>query len=232
MSRRILYDLAAAEADRRFSPFCWRSRMALAHKGLEVETVPVRFTEKAKLAFSGQPLVPVLVDDGRVVHDSWAIAVWLEETYPDRPSLFGGAGGMGVARFVNAWADGVLHPLLSRLLILDLLACQSPDCAVYFRESREARFGTTLEAWGADPGQRLAEFRRALLPARTTLAVQPWLSGAAPGYADYILLGGFQWARAVSPLALLEADDPVAGWRARMMDLFGGLARSTPGYEL
>ena len=35
-----LYDLAGAEADRRFSPFCWRTKMALAHKGLEVETIP------------------------------------------------------------------------------------------------------------------------------------------------------------------------------------------------
>jgi hypothetical protein len=35
-----MYDLAGAEMDRRFSPFCWRSRMALAHKGLAVETVP------------------------------------------------------------------------------------------------------------------------------------------------------------------------------------------------
>jgi len=40
-----LYDLAGAETDRRFSPFCWRTRMALAHKRLDVETVPWRFTE-------------------------------------------------------------------------------------------------------------------------------------------------------------------------------------------
>jgi hypothetical protein len=34
-----LYDLAGAETDRRFSPYCWRARMALAYKGLEVETI-------------------------------------------------------------------------------------------------------------------------------------------------------------------------------------------------
>jgi glutathione S-transferase len=206
--------------------------MALAHKGLTVETIPWRFTEKAMIAFSGQGLVPVLVDDGRVVTDSWAIAVWLEETYPDRPSLFGGAGGRGAARFVQAWADDVLHAALSRLIILDLLAVQTPEDAAYFRESREKRFGMTLEAWAADRPARLEEFRRALRPVRNTLRHQPWLAGAAPGYADHIVLGGFQWARAVSPLALLEAEDPVAEWRGRMMDLHGGLARSTPGYEV
>lgn len=40
--------------------------------------------------------VPVIVDpnqDGKWVNDSWAIAKYLEETYPDRPSLFGGPQG-------------------------------------------------------------------------------------------------------------------------------------------
>src|SRR6516225_8590565 len=86
----ILYDLAGLEADRRFSPFCWRTRMALAHKGLEVETVPWRFTEKDKLPKPNRGRVPVIVDDDRVVHDSTAIADHLEERYPDRPALFGG----------------------------------------------------------------------------------------------------------------------------------------------
>ncbi len=232
MSRRTLYDLAAAEPERRFSPFCWRTRMALAHKGLAFETIPWRFTDKEAIAFSGQGLVPVLVDDGRVVSDSWAIAVWLEENYPDRPSLFGGAGGLGTARFVQAWADDALHVALSRLLILDLLAAQTPKDAAYFRESREKRFGMTLEAWAAEPEAKLAAFRLALRPVRNTLRVQPWLGGASPSYADYIVFGGFQWARAVSRIALLEADDPVAEWRARMLDLHGGLARSTPGYDV
>jgi glutathione S-transferase len=232
MSHRTLYDLAAAEAERRFSPYCWRTRMALAHKGLAVETIPWRFTEKERIAFSGQGLVPVLVDDGRVTADSWAIAVWLEETYPDRPSLFGGAGGMGAARFLNAWTDGVLHLLILRLIILDVLAHQRPEDTAYFRRSREARFGMSLEAWAAEPEARLAEFRQGLLPVRNTLRTQPWLGGSAPTYADYIVFGAFQWARAVSPLRLLEPDDPVADWRARMMDLHGGLARRALGYEV
>ncbi len=80
-----MYDLCGAEAERRFSPFCWRARMALAHKGLEVETVPWRFTEKDKLPTPNAGRVPVIIDDGRVVHDSTAIAEYLEERYADRP---------------------------------------------------------------------------------------------------------------------------------------------------
>jgi hypothetical protein len=49
-----LYDLAGAESDRRFSPYCWRIRLALEHKQQAVETLPWRFTEKEEIAFSGQ----------------------------------------------------------------------------------------------------------------------------------------------------------------------------------
>jgi glutathione S-transferase len=229
---RILYDLAGADPARRFSPFCWRSRLALAHKGLAVETIPWRFTEKEKIGFSGQGLVPVLVDDGRVVHDSWAIACWLEEEYPDRPSLFGGAGGRAMARFLNSWADGVLHPGVARLVVVDIAALLAPADHAYFRESRERRFGITLEQVVAERERGVEGFRRDLLPLRLTLRAQPWLGGEAPNYADYIVFGAFQWARVCSPLLLLAADDPVAEWRGRMLDLFGGLARATPGHDL
>ena len=37
-----LYDLAEAQPERRFSPYCWRIRLALTHKNLPVETIPWR----------------------------------------------------------------------------------------------------------------------------------------------------------------------------------------------
>jgi Glutathione S-transferase, N-terminal domain len=49
-----LYDLAGAEPERRFSPYCWRIKMVLAHKGLPFDTIPWRFTDKDAIAFSGQ----------------------------------------------------------------------------------------------------------------------------------------------------------------------------------
>ena len=47
-----LYDLAGADENLRFSPFCWRARMALAHKGLAYETIPWRYSDKAKIIAS------------------------------------------------------------------------------------------------------------------------------------------------------------------------------------
>ena len=112
-----LYDLAGADENRRFSPYCWRIRMSLAHKGLEVDCVPWRFTEKEKIAFSGQERVPVLVDGDKTVSDSWNIAKYLETQYPDSPSL---KLENGEVLFLKFWTETVLHPGLIKLLLLDV----------------------------------------------------------------------------------------------------------------
>ncbi len=65
-----LYDLAGADPTRRFSPYCWRIRLALLHKGLPFETIPWRFTDKPVIAFAGSDKVPVLVDGDKILHDS------------------------------------------------------------------------------------------------------------------------------------------------------------------
>jgi glutathione S-transferase len=224
----VMYDLAGADPAMRFSPYCWRIRMALAHKGLAVETVPWRFTEKDVLSFSGQGRVPVIRDGDAVVSDSWSIAEYLEDTYPDRPSLFGGPTGRAHARFINGWADGVMLGAIARLIVRDLLDVVDPKDETYFRESREARFGMTLEAMQEGRETRVADFRALLLPVRLVLSKQAFLGGDAPSYADHIIFGSLQWPRCVSRFELLGADDPIAAWRERMLDLFDGLGRKAP----
>jgi glutathione S-transferase len=225
---RTLYDLAGADPACRFSPYCWRTKMALAHKGLGVETIPWRFTDKETIAFSGQGRVPVLVDGARTVSDSWTIANYLEDTYPDAPSLFGGDAARGVTRFVNAWADTVLLGAILRVILMDIYTRIDEKDKAYFRESREQRFGMRLEDFAADGEGNLTALRRTLEPVRATLAGQPYLGGSAARYADYIVFGCMQWARCISPIELLAADDPVAQWRGRLLDLFDGFARTAP----
>ena len=227
-----LYDLAGAEADRRFSPYCWRIKMALAHKGLAVETIPWRFTEKDRLASTGQGRVPVLVDGDRWVWDSWTIAGYLEDTYADRPSLFGGAAGRALSRFYANWTDTVLHGALIRLVLLDIFRHTHERDRDYFRKSREERFGASLEAIVADRDARLPAFRETVAPLRLTLRTQAFLGGDRPLFADYVVFGAFQWARAISDFKLLAADDPVYAWRASMLALFDGLAAKAKGYPV
>lgn len=225
-----LYDLAAAEPDRRFSPYCWRTRMALAHKGLTVETIPWRFTEKQAIAPTGQGAVPVLVDGDDWVADSWVIANHLEDRYPDRPSLFGGGSGRTLCRLHSAVADGLVGAIAS-FIVLDILERLDARDVAYFRESRERRFGRSLEEVVADRDERLPAFRKGLSALRATLRAQPYFGGSEPLYADYALFGPFQWARCISPYALLERDDPIRAWRDSLLDRFDGLARTALACE-
>lgn len=228
MATRVLYDLAGADPAVRFSPYCWRVRLALAHKGLDVETRPWRFVERDALAPSGQSKVPVLVEGDVWLADSLAIARHLEEAYPNRPALFPRAGGLGEARLVVAYADTVLNPALAPLYVADIHAMIDEGDKAYFRESREARFGTSIEALAGARETKVEGARKALLPLRHTLRDQPFLAGEAPAYADYAVFGAFMWARAVSTFDVLEEGDAVYDWRERMLDLFDGLARRAP----
>jgi glutathione S-transferase len=225
-----LFELAGAEPNRWFSPYCWRTRLALAHKGLAVETIAWRFTDKDVIAKSGQGRVPVLFDDDKVIWDSWTIAEYLEDTYADRPSLFGGAEARRLARFINSWADTVVIAGLAPILLTDIYAHLHEKDRPYFRESREKRFGMPLEQIAADRDTRIGGFRQRLEPARSILAAQPYLAGDQPLYADYILFGSFMWPRSISSFRILNRDDPISSWRERMLDRFDGLARRAPGY--
>ena len=225
-----LWDLAAAEDDRRFSPNCWRIKMALRHKGLAVEEIPWRFTEKDAIAASGQGAVPVIEDQGQTLYDSWTIANYLDEAYPDRPLLFAGEEAKTLCFFFKHWVERSLHVPFFRVIVLDLERQLHPKDKAYFRSSREKRLGKTLEDFAGDPAQALAQLRGALDPLRPVLAESPYLAGRRPGFADYLLLAEFQWARALSAVRLLEKGDPISAWRERVMDLFGGYARNAVGY--
>ncbi|MEO6024519.1 MAG: glutathione S-transferase family protein [Burkholderiales bacterium] len=225
-----LFDLAGADPDHRFSPYCWRVVMALQHKGLAYEAIPWRFSDRDKIAATGQGAVPVIVADGKFIHDSWTIANYLDERYPAHP-LFGNDIARGNALLIKHWAERTLHPMVSRMVMMDIYNAIHERDKVYFRESREKRFGMTLEQWSADRETVREQFRIALEPVRLTVQSQAFISGATPAFADYITFGALQWARCVSPFKLLEADDPIYTWRSRVLELFGGVAGKAPARD-
>jgi glutathione S-transferase len=213
---------------RRYSLFSWRTRMALAHKGLAFESRPVKITDKAAIAFSGQTRVPIIRDGAATVSDSWRIAEYLEGAYPDRASLFGGAGGQAVTRFVNAWADRQLVPAMLPGLMLDNVSALEADDAAYLRGVVEKAYGKSLEELGGAREASLKAFVRLLDPLRATLRAQPFLCGAAPAYADYIVFSVLQWARVASATPVLPEDDPLRAWFDRVLDAFDGFGRAEP----
>ena len=224
----LVYDLCARDRKYRFSPFCWRTKMALKHKGLEFETVPWQFQERDVLAPTGQGRVPVLVDNGRWIHDSWQIALYLDETYPDKPLLFADEAAQATALLAAETVAGLVHPAMRAVVLKDIWTLLGDDVRPYFRTSREAMIGTTLEEFCADQAGALAALAQALTPFERTLAEHAFLAGASVGYADYCLFGALQWPNVVCSTAPVTPDSAVGGWFSRMLDLHDGYARSAP----
>ena len=206
-----LYDLCGAD-DLRFSPYCFRAKLALAVKGVAYETIPVPFTGISGIGRGSFRTVPVLVDGDVKVGDSFAIAEHLEANH-DGPTLFpGGAAGRTLARLVEGLMNGLVQPAISPLIAADIHARLQEVDKDYFRQSREQRFGRTLEEAQADRPARLPELRRMLVPLRHALKDRPFLGGAAPAFADAIAFGTLAWPAAIGTLDLVGEDAVLGPW--------------------
>lgn len=76
-SSRTLYNLSGC-------PYCIRVKRRLAELGLpydEIQVPRLRALRRTVKELSGQRRVPVLVDNGAVIHDSRAILAHLDRTY-------------------------------------------------------------------------------------------------------------------------------------------------------
>ncbi|GAB2802406.1 glutathione S-transferase family protein [Halomonas shantousis] len=221
---RIMYDLCGRDERLRFSPYCWRVRMALAHKGLECEFRPWRFTDKEAIAFSEQGKVPVFVDGDQTVTDSFEIFRYLDRTYPEK-SLLGSPEAEARARFFKFYGERSLAPGMLRTVVMDLLNAIHPQDRDYFRSTREKALGRTLEEVHA-PSKGLTMLDQALEPMRGRLSEADFLDGDTPAAADYLIFGHFMWARTVSTADLVSNADPVYAWLERMLELHGGVGRN------
>ena len=223
-----LYELML-ENGRSASPYVWRTRFALAHKGLAFQSVPLGFTEIPE-AFGGRfKTVPVIRYRDDLLGESWDIAEYLDRTFPEQPRLFSGPAEFAMVKLFDAWLHGAVLRRLFRIYVLDIHNAARPQDRAYFRRSREQWMkGLTLEEFTADRALRLPEVRQAFDPLRAQLASYPFVGGATANYADYIALGVLQWIASVSTLPLFAADDEVLRqWVERGLDLHGGAGRDS-----
>lgn len=225
-NRIKLYDLQL-ESGCTISPFVWRTKYALAHKGFEIEIVPGGFTGIEELTGGFSNRLPVIEDDGVKIKDSWAIAEYLDETYPDRPMLFAGESHKILTKFIDSWAWSTAIGPWFRCYILDYHDLSRPQDRPYVRQSREEWFlqGRRLEDVQAGREERLPTVPPLLEPLRTLLKDTPWLGGQSPNYTDYCILAVFLWTASVAKIPPLHDDDPLKDYIDRGFDLYGGLGR-------
>jgi len=222
---RVLYSLCGKDESRPFSPHCWKVSLALAHKGLDFTERPYPFTAIPGIEEGFSKTVPILRDGDRLVRDSFEIALYLEEAYPDRPTLFGGEGGKALSRFVESFSQMVIHMPVTKMAIMQIHDMLDQTDQVYFRQSRLERIGKPIEDVAGEGDAERAAFASRLEPIRRTLHFQPFLGGDGPLFADYILFGALQWMRVTAGPPPLARDDSVMQWFERCLDLHDGLGR-------
>lgn len=216
---RILYSLSGADRSRPFSPHCWKVTAALHHKGLTFEETPLAFTEIPTVESRFSKTVPILRDGDKLVSDSFQIALYLEEAYPDRPSLFGGEGGKAMARFVESYSQTTIHPAVSAIALMDIYNILEPVDQAHFRKTREALFKKPLEEVFPDRDGAIAAFPAKLQPLRHMLRSQPFIGGEAPLFADYIVFGALQWINIITGSLHLPDDDAALAWFKRCLSI-------------
>ena len=223
-----LYEVAL-EDGRSASPFVWRIRYALTHKGIPFEAVHLGFTE-IPTVFGGKfKTVPILEHGSTVLSESWDIAEYLDRVFPETPPLFASPGELATVRLTDAWFMSEVMRKMFRLYVKDVHDAARPQDRPYFRQSREKNMkGKTLETFTADRATHLPAIRASLAPLRTHLQKFPFLGGSTPNFADYIALGGFYWGASVGTMPLLERDDALRDWLDRGFGLYDGIARN-PG---
>jgi glutathione S-transferase len=220
-----LYDLQLASGCT-ISPFVWATKYALKHKGFDLDIVPGGFTGIMERTGGRSERLPAIVDDGHWVLDSWLIAEYLDEKYPDRPTLIPHASVKTLTEFLEAWLWRTAVGPWFRCYIKDYRDLSLPQDHEYVTKTRENMLeGRKLEDVQAGREDRLPLVPPTLEPFRLLVTQHKWLGGDTPTYADYRALAVFLWTASVATTPPLTEDDPLRDWLDRGFDLFDGLGR-------
>ena len=156
---------------------CERVGLALAHKGTEAQSVLIDYANRGPVeAISGQPLVPVIEDAGRVIHDSVAIIGYLEERTPEPPLFPGDPARRAEVEVFIGWFERVYK--------------ESPNTIEAELEGNDPDRGLIARA-GAAMAERLGVFER-------LLAGREYLFGEF-GAADCVAYPFLKYARSRDP---------------------------------
>jgi glutathione S-transferase len=161
-----------------WSTNCERVALALAHKGLEAESVVIEYSDRTPVEeVSGQGLVPVIVDGDEVVFDSPRILAYLEERYPDPPLFPADPARRAETDLFIEWFNGVWKPVANEMEME--LGRDEPD-------------GERVGALATELGRHLDRFER-------LLTGRPYLLGEAVSVADFVAFPFLKYAAGRDP---------------------------------
>ena len=206
----ILYDLCGKN-DIRFSPPCWNIKLCLINKKINFITTPVTFTDKNKIKFSGQRLVPIIKYKNEVIYDSWKIILWLEKNFTTI-KLINNEQTKVFSHFLYYWTSKHILPLIFQIIGPDIPKILSPKDAKYFIESRENNLKKKLRSLYKKKESVKVQLTRSLLIIEKLLNEKEFLNGSSPGLPDFIFFGNFMWAEKCSSELIIDQNSNIYNW--------------------
>ncbi|MEB3165050.1 MAG: glutathione S-transferase [Cyanobacteriota bacterium] len=231
----------------RHSAFCEKVRLILRVKGLQVaiHEVAPGLGQIELFRLSGQRQVPVLVDGSRVIADSTAIALHLEEAHPLPALLPADAAARARVLLLEDWADTALAAG-ARLALLQATANDPVLRGALLPEATPAPLRSLVGGLPAGLlaplGQALGEvvggedarqLRRNLEQLTALVSRQPYLEGPGLTLADLAVVaqlsllkfpasaGAPLAGRGVPGIADHPAFEPLFQWRDRVLQQIG-----------
>jgi glutathione S-transferase len=223
----LLYDLTD-------SPFCAKARMCLQLKGVSYRRVTLTAAKLRELR-QLNPLgkVPVLVDRGRPIADSSAIARHLDAEHPEPPLFPADPSARAYASLVEDWADESLYLIVgafkwldpgNRATALDRTASELggglPRPVVGWLASR--RIARSYRALGYGAGS-VAHFEERMRDALGWLAElvsgRAFLLGRSLTIADVAVYAQLAWMRNYAQGKLVAEQPAVVEWMARLDEI-------------
>ncbi len=218
----------------RSSPYCAKIRKVLDYKGLPYETREVNYlTRREPRRLSGQPRVPVLVDDNRVVNDSPRIASYLDASYPERPVIPKEDPLRSRALLMQSWVDEafalhmipvkILSPGNAEKMVRESLQAGKPPwwlkilapvgpALLKARSGRPRLAGRTLE-------EAKKTYTQSLDLLDGALRDDGYLVGDQPTVADFAAYGFLSTMEGLAGYEEIEPRVRLADWYRRIADL-------------
>ena len=213
-----LYELAGKN-DLRFSPPCWNVKLCLLYKDIHFQTEAVGFSEKNKILFSNQQLVPVIKHQKGFVFDSWNIINWLDENF-DNPKLFINETSKNFSYFLYLWTSRQLLPVLFKIIAHEIPNILEGDDLDYYIITREERIKGSITKFKPVISDSILKFRKLINPMRSLIKKNGYISGTRPGIEDFIFFGNFKWVYTCSSCKLLETEDEIYQWYKNIHKIF------------
>jgi glutathione S-transferase len=189
------------------------------YKDISFETIPVGFSEKYKIAFTNQNLVPILRINDHFVCDSWDIINWLEQNYSQNP-LFLNSSNKTFSYFLYHWTSKELLPVLFKIIANEITKILDGKDLEYFVKTREGKIQGPLSELKLLAPAATIHFRKLVNPIRKIIKENNYISGRKPGLEDFIFFGNLKWIQSCNNYPLLEDDDLIKKWFSEIHKIF------------